>query len=384
MNSSKVLIIDDDQNILHGYRRMLGRRYQIEIADGPREGLHKALSDNEYAVIVCDLHMPKIDGLRLMMKVRELSPHTVRILLTGSLDHTNALDAINDGTVFRYLTKPCRIEVLSRCIDEALALYRQTLWAEQVRSKTLVGLVRLMSELFAVHEPQLCGSVPRVHAIVSQIARRLDLKDVWEFELAALLSQLGLWGLPPALRTCLAQGLELKAAHEDMFSQHPQRAATYLEGLEHLGDTPKMISHSTRPLTEIGSGYLQDAPRWVVGAQLIKLASDFERERNIHGNAQTALQILAHKASDYFSDMLQCLTEIVSEECASKTALAFDKLKAGMILAEDLVSRQGQVLITRGQVVTPATIGFLNHRREFGFDLPALANVQNDSFLAKP
>ncbi|MBS2038948.1 response regulator [bacterium] len=375
----RILIIDDDLNILHGYRRMLGRRYEVEIAEGPREGLQKALSGQQYAVIICDLHMPKIDGLSLMAKVRELSPHTVRIILTGSLDNSNALNAMNDGTIFRYLTKPCRLEVLSRCIDEGLTFHRQALLAERMRGQTLVGLALLMADLFSVQEPQLAGSAPRIHALVSQMTRRLALPDAWEFEVAAALCKIGLVSLPPALKTCLSQGLELSSAQAELVAQSPQRAASYLEPLTDLEEVARMLAGAGKPLPPVAGTCMLAAPRWLVGAQLLRLANDYEQQRAVQPNALAAVQVLRQKAGDYFPEMLECLVGLVTEECKSKTTLSLDKLRPGMVLAEDLVSHRGQMLIARGQTITPATLGFLGHRREFGFDLPGIASIQTES-----
>ena len=77
--------------------------------------------------------------------------------------------------------------------------------------------------------------------------------------------------------------------------------------------------------------------------------------------------------------MLDCLVAMVTEECKCKTTLSLDKLQPGMVLAEDLLSHRGQMLIARGQTITPATLGFLGHRREFGFDLPGIASIQTQS-----
>ncbi|MFN8610663.1 MAG: response regulator [Vulcanimicrobiota bacterium] len=378
----RILIIDDDTNILNGYRRMLGRRYKVEIAEGPREGLQKALCDGQFAVIVCDLHMPKIDGLSLMAKVRELSPNTVRIILTGSLDNSNALAAMNDGTIFRFLAKPCRIEVLSRCIDEGLAHYRQAQMTDRLRSGSLVGLAVLLAELFSVQEPQLAGGAPRIHALVRQMAKRLALPEPWEFEIAAALCKIGLMGLPPGVKTCLTQGLELSPSQAALVAQSPLRAASYVESLAELEDVARMLANCDKALPHIGTMCMLAAPRWVIGAQLLRLAADYEQTRASQPTSLAALQVLGLRANEYFPEMLECLTVLVCEESKAKTSLSLDKLRPGMILAEDLATHRGQVLIARGQVLSPTMLGILSQRREFGFDLPGIASIQTESLPA--
>jgi DNA-binding NtrC family response regulator len=105
--AEKILLVDDDANILDGYRRSLGREFQMETALGGKEGLRLAAESGPYAVVISDMRMPEIDGLQLLSGVKAQWPETIRIMLTGNADIETAINAINEGSIFRFLSKPC-------------------------------------------------------------------------------------------------------------------------------------------------------------------------------------------------------------------------------------------------------------------------------------
>jgi len=118
-----ILLIDDDQATLAGYRRHLRRHFRLVMARGGQEALNIMQSELPDAV-VSDLHMPCMNGVSLLTEVRHLAPKAVRILLTGQPDLTHVISAVNTGEIFRLLVKPCPSEVMIAAIDEGLGRHR--------------------------------------------------------------------------------------------------------------------------------------------------------------------------------------------------------------------------------------------------------------------
>lgn len=117
-----ILFVDDEENVLHGLKRMLrGRRttWNLAFANSGQDALNH-LSTNAAAVVVSDMRMPGMDGAALLSRVRELYPHTVRIILSGFADKEAVLQTI--GPSHRYLAKPCDADTLAKAIDDSLAL----------------------------------------------------------------------------------------------------------------------------------------------------------------------------------------------------------------------------------------------------------------------
>ena len=110
----KVLFVDDDANILSAYKRQLRKYFHIETARGSEIGLQEIKSNGGYAVIVSDLKMPGMDGNQFLAKVKDISPESIRIMLTGYADLQNAIEAINRVNIFRLLTKTGGSSVLSQ------------------------------------------------------------------------------------------------------------------------------------------------------------------------------------------------------------------------------------------------------------------------------
>lgn len=120
----KILCVDDDPNILQAYQRSLRREFEIEVAKGGKEGLEVIASQGPFAVVVSDMRMPGMDGIQFLSKVREQTPNTVRIMLTGHADRQTAIDAVNQGNIFRFLTKPCSPEILAKSLEEGIQQYQ--------------------------------------------------------------------------------------------------------------------------------------------------------------------------------------------------------------------------------------------------------------------
>ncbi len=130
-----VLVVDDDGNLLSGLQRSLGKKFHILTEESAEKGLLAIRKSGPIHVVVSDLKMPGMDGIDFLFEVRKISPDTVRILLTGcDADATLAIEGVNRGQIFRYLTKPCSSELLKQEIDAAYQLYLERAW-EKARAE---------------------------------------------------------------------------------------------------------------------------------------------------------------------------------------------------------------------------------------------------------
>lgn len=117
-----ILIVDDEVNILGSLRRLLRYDgYNILTEQSPRAGL-SLIKDNDVALVIADNRMPGMNGAEFLAKVRDISPDTVRCMLTGFTD-VSILASINNGVVTKYLTKPWDDDKLKDTIKEAIGFY---------------------------------------------------------------------------------------------------------------------------------------------------------------------------------------------------------------------------------------------------------------------
>jgi signal transduction histidine kinase len=122
--TEKVLLVDDDQNLLDGCARHLRKRFDLHTSAEPRRGLELLDRAGPFAVVVSDMRMPGMDGVQFLAAVKAHSPESIRMMLTGHPDLQTAMDAVNQGNIFRFLTKPCAPENLAAALDAGLEQFR--------------------------------------------------------------------------------------------------------------------------------------------------------------------------------------------------------------------------------------------------------------------
>lgn len=118
--NNKVLLVDDEPQLLNALRRRLRGRFALTCATSATEALAQIESNGPFAAIVSDVHMPGMNGIELMREMRRRAPETVRLILTGSSEFAIAVAAVNEGAVFRFHTKPIAAQELEESIDTAV------------------------------------------------------------------------------------------------------------------------------------------------------------------------------------------------------------------------------------------------------------------------
>jgi len=157
---AKILFVDDDASLLASYRRQLRKQYHIETALGGREGLELIEQNGPYAVIVSDFRMPFMNGIEFLASVREIAPETVRIMLTGSADMQLAIQAVNEGNIFRFLTKPCSADVLGESLVTGIEQYQRVSGEREYNEKSRHSMAEAMDvqqRLIPKTEPVIDG-----------------------------------------------------------------------------------------------------------------------------------------------------------------------------------------------------------------------------------
>jgi len=121
----KVLCVDDEPPLLRSLRWLLRREFDVAVAGSGREAL-ALLAAQRFDVVLSDQRMPGMCGSEFLNLARQVSPLTVRLLLTGYADFSAVVAALNDGDVFRYISKPWNDDKLIRCVQDAARLSRIT------------------------------------------------------------------------------------------------------------------------------------------------------------------------------------------------------------------------------------------------------------------
>jgi CheY-like chemotaxis protein len=192
----KVLLVDDEPMLLEGLYLHLRPHYNVSRASSGAEALEILEREGTFAVVLSDMRMPGMTGAELLERVRQIAPGTVRLLLTGYTELSGLEAAVNQGGIFRFLTKPCMPDNLLAAVDAAAEQFR-TLRAERtLLEETLAASIDVLTEVLALSNPVAFGRGRRVKRLIGQLASRLNLPDIWQYEVAAMLCQLGVLAAP--------------------------------------------------------------------------------------------------------------------------------------------------------------------------------------------
>lgn len=168
-----VLFVDDEHPILSSLERLFADRgVHIRVADNAVDAL-AILAERTTAVIVSDQRMPGMTGIELLGRAKELTPDTVRILMTAYADMSTAIAAINTGEVFRFVTKPWDNKALVTLVEEALDRYRLARSLRHSDEDMLLSLAQTIE----LKDPYTRGHCDRVARYALQLAAVLDLPE---------------------------------------------------------------------------------------------------------------------------------------------------------------------------------------------------------------
>lgn len=350
--TTKVLFVDDEPSILSSYKRFIGLDYDLDTALGGDLGL-KMLEDNgPYGVVISDMRMPGMNGAEFLSIVRQNFPDSVRMLLTGQADMDDTISAVNDGRIFRFLTKPCPPDVLGPALDEALELYRLRFAEKELLEKTLKGSIQLLADILSIIRPELFSHATRVRDLANQIAQRIGIEDVWKVEVASLLSQIGCITVPPEILEKRYNGLPLSDTETFSFFKHLPAGQKLLSNIPRLEEIAEAVAYQDKHFNGGGHpvGGLEGDQIPIV-ARILKVAIDYELQKSLGYSHTKAFGMLTLHYDRYDPDILETLKLIfqkTEEEFIVKEIKARDVL-SGMILAEGVRTKGDLLLVAERQ-----------------------------------
>jgi response regulator RpfG family c-di-GMP phosphodiesterase len=353
--TESILCVDDDANILAGFQRQFRKTFRIETACSGEAGLAAIANQGPFAVVVSDLRMPGMNGVQFLAAVRTQTPDTVRVMLTGQADMADAIAAVNQGAIFRFLQKPSSAIVLGKVIESALEQHRLITAEKQLTQQTLVGCVEVLADVLSIVEPVAFSRTSRVLRYVRQLTCILNLRASWQVEAAAMLSQIGWITIPPDIANKVVTNQPLSAEESRRFHEHPAAAARIVERIPRLETVAKIIEAQLTPYQTMGADLDPDAPREPVrfGAAILQVAIDFDDLQRGGGSHAAALAAMRSRAGAYHPDVMSAMTRIEEVELAERTRVVpVSGLAPGMILEQDVCVRSGMCLIGSGQLIT--------------------------------
>lgn len=351
----RILCVDDEPNILQAFERQFHRRFEMQTALGAKAGLRMIVEQGPFAVVVSDLRMPEMDGVRFLARVHQLAPDTVRVMLTGQADLAAAISAVNQGHVFQFLTKPCPTDLLGHILDAALEHHRQVAAERELLEQTLRSSIGVMSEILSLVSPVAFGRAERIRGYVLHIAKELSLADQWQYELAAVLSQVGCVAMPPDILRRYYDGQPLDPTEQALLASHPRIGRDLLAKIPRLEAVAEMVAHQHTPWKEAES-----PPASVkIGAHLLRVAIAFDELVTRGTKPEVALEEMRERGVRPLR-LVDALESLQVERAASEVRqVGISQLKTGMITTCGVYLKTGILLIAEGQEITDPVIARL-------------------------
>ncbi len=396
---NSILLVDDEEPILKALKRLLmPLKCKVHCANSGEAAL-VILAENEIDIIISDMRMPHMSGDQLLAEVAQLWPDVERVVLTGFADVEAIINAINKGSISRFLQKPWDVEEIKSVVTKSFSLKHLTLKNQQLealavkknqelhelnetlelkvvqRTKKLEqnisdmqesykGVLKMFSSLIDSRLPALSKSTQLPYnQILSELAEKFDIDGAEYKQLffAWQLRHIGKLGFSDALLA--SPYLLLPAAQQREFQKHPLHSMAVCLRVKPLYPSGKLIFQHREYLD--GSGYPKGltAESIDIRAQIITVLNDYIELTNglFKETPLSSLQafnyMLDDAASCYNQEIVKSLQKIIPQMAKNNsllfdTQLSSEELRNGMILSRDVYSSEDRLLLSEGQKMT--------------------------------
>ena len=353
-----ILCVDDEPRIVDSLAVHLRRDYQVFAANGGNSALQMLKEKGAPAVIVSDMRMPGMDGATLLKHVRQLYPETTRILLTGEPGRDAAIAAVNEGQIFRFLTKPCPPDQLRSAIEAGVVHHRLLIAEKVLLQETLIGCIKALVDILAITNPVAFGRATRVQRLATELAASLGKPSFWQLEAAAMLSQIGYISLPIELVEKLYYGKRLTAEERVLADGAPLVAQKLLSRIPRLEPVMEILA-ATQSKIELPDGVVK------LGAGILYLVLDYDAQIAQGHSPEVALSSVRAHSARFDSKLIENLESLVGLAAGTPEMkeVLVGRLTPGMVFMDDLYTQIGTLLVPKGFEVTET---FLERSRNFG------------------
>ncbi|MFZ5807452.1 MAG: HD domain-containing phosphohydrolase [Verrucomicrobiota bacterium] len=393
-----ILVIDDDPLVLRATEQFL-RDVPVIVhsALNCAEGRGVLQTIPEIALVICDQLLPDGVGVDFLRDMLTQYSSAIRILMTGVQDRQIALDAINKGEIYRFMSKPIYKEDMVTVVIQALDKFN--LMAENARLQSKLALqneelrranaqlsgrveeerrksvgfqsesaswkeafqnmVDLVLEILQRIDLNLFKHSQRVAKLSTAIARELgkDQEFLDKVELAALLHDIGLLGASPFLQTNQRRLDQILVAQErDFVRSHPEVSASLIRFLP-LPDVIQAVEMHHEYVD--GSGYPKGAQGTHIPllAAILCVADSFDESHGPYEFAISQIEVNAGKL--YQAEIVRSLSRLLQQhtfEFAPEKPILVGELKPGMKLTSSIYTTAGMLLVKQGQILNEAII----------------------------
>jgi response regulator RpfG family c-di-GMP phosphodiesterase len=376
----RILFVDDEKQILYSFQSLM-RKENVEImtlseSAGIEELLQKEI---DFALVLSDQRMPGIDGVTVLEKIKEKSPETIRVLVTGYADYKDTIRAINISGISSYISKPWDDDQLKKQINGWLSQYNlkqhnnylmkildeENYKLNELLEGTVAQTVRVLGDLSKHISPQISEFGDKVKTLgisVLKVMPEMAVSDKWQIFRALDLFNIGVALLPLWLQTSIANNGLSAIDNSPIAKNHHLLAAGLINNIPGLETVARIIelqaknfNGSGEPVSEKISG--TDIP---FGARLLHILIHIVRpSTDLRG--RDLLNHMRRIPGMFDPNIIDLLLgkninlEFIFEDFYFKV----DGLKPGMMTSEDIRTLSGHLLLKTNTILNETFINII-------------------------
>ena len=344
--NNKILCVDDEESILRGFQLNLRKDFELHLASNGVEGLEVFDQEGGFALVLSDMRMPQMDGATMLSEIKKRDPEVVTVLLTGHTDFESAMTAVNEGSIFRMLSKPCPPEMLIRVLGDGLAQHDLIKSKRILLDQTLRGAVDALAQSLSTAKPLFFGRAQRVRRIANELSDMLKLEDAWRVDIASIFSQLAYISLPESVTEDVYYKRDLTSGVKEMVRKFPEETEKIIEKIPGLEDVVEILGklNVQHRFEEDDDTGLRKA------ASILRVALDFDYYEEQGHDRSLIVQTLKSRKDDYDPEVTECLSQllVVAEQKYRLEETTIRKLEVGMRLAQELRLSDGLLVASSG------------------------------------
>ena len=338
------------------YESTLGSLFSIDTALQGEEALVLMDQRGPYALVIAGMDMPGMNGIQLLSLISEKAPQTVRVMVTSHSGGRTAIQAVNKGHVFQFLTKPCAPDLLISVVQAGIRQYELVTAEKELVESTLNGSIKVLTDIIVLLDPEAFGKGQKLRDYMHQLSAHLQLGDIWELDMATMLASIGQVAVPRALlKKSLTEPVEnLTGQERDILDRVPQVGSELLKQIPRLRNVAQIIRYQNKNYD--GSGIPVDSisrSEIPFGSRILRVLGRLVALEAKEMPTFRAIETLQRWPNLYDPVIVEAVAAcFVKTSPALKGGIAASELRVGHVLASDIVSTDGVLIMSAENKIT--------------------------------
>lgn len=351
----RVLVVDDVHENLLLLEKILKDECEVITAETGERAIMLATEAPQPDLILLDIMMPKMNGYIVITKLKAsaLTKDIPVIFITSMGDMKDEAKGLMLGAV-DYIVKPIKASIVKARVRTHLQLRQARHHIQGLYDETLTGIISLLNDVMTATNPVAYSRAARIRMHMRKIIKKLHVERAWEYDLAAMLSQIGCVTLDTDVLEKIYSGQDVPVESNDLFTRHPRLGGDLLKKIPHLEKVSEIVGQQEvsfeKACGEKLRSYNVETGTGVsfvdLGVALLKIATTIDKFIKQGSTVGEAFHKVAAMLDSVHPGLAELLDDAAQDE-GGIVALEINELRTDMVLANDLYTHKGMLLLSK-------------------------------------